>query len=325
MPIRILIAVFLLAVPPSVTFAFASNGPVDSVVVLRETQIQASLDLYPEILDTAQPKQHLPLIRLITDQYGIVWAEVRLDEEKTGYLTDIIAIRMALDDLNTILAEVSEEELAGWDQETIESIRGAKLEIGMTRTQLLLARGVPLGRRAIGAIEELSYPREKILLSDGKVMAFTDVHRLVLDKAVRIQLDAGDSAFTPGGGRWEEVPVGLQTYRIDVSGTGAGRFRVQVPVQGTYRLHASWMVTEKSSSQVVFRVLQRREEITVFQANQRLHNLKSVELGEMDLSADGTILIEVSAKDGSPFSIGELTLEYVNEPLPVATTSRASE
>jgi hypothetical protein len=128
---------------------YAQYVPEDFAIALRDTPIYESLEIYAEIVATAEPKQYYPLLTLTEDQYGIIWAEVQLEQETSGFLTDIVAVRRSREELDAFLAEIDIEEMVSWDQESIEAMQSATVEVGLTRAQLLIAAGLPLSERTI--------------------------------------------------------------------------------------------------------------------------------------------------------------------------------
>lgn len=293
------------------------HAPLDHAIVLRETQVFASLEVYAEIIETVQAKQFFPILRLVEDQYGIMWAMVRLDAERIGYLTDIVAVRKSASELEGILAEVAPEEIDGWDQQMVNSIQNEELEVGMNRTQVLIAAGLPLGQRPIGDWSELRYARQTVLLHEGQVAAITRVDRLPLDRAVVLDITAKDPELTFAGGAWQDNPVADMLYRRDGSGSGSAIYRFNPAVAGRYRLSATWIVHDGNSPDVSYRISHRRSEIAEFRANHRLHNARFVELGILDLPGEGQVTIEVKSVDGLPICIGVLRVELLNEPITV--------
>lgn len=291
--------------------------PLDYAIVLRETQVFASLEVYAEIIETVQPKRFFPVLRLVEDQYGIIWAMVRLDEERVGYLTDIIAVRKSATELEGILAEVPVDEIDSWDQQMVNTIQNAELEVGMSRTQVLMAAGLPLGRRPIGTLEELRYARQTALMRAGAVVAITRVDRLPLDRSVVIDVRAQDPEFTAQGGDWQDLMVGDMTYRRESKGDGSAMIRINPPVAGRYRLSAQWSVNDGNSPDVRYRISSRRIELAVLRANHRLHDGRLVDLGEVELKTDDPLTIDVRSADGAPFCMGLLRIELHNEPVTV--------
>jgi hypothetical protein len=294
-----------------------AQAPLDHAIVLRETQVFASLEVYAEIIETVQAKQFFPILRLVEDQYGIMWAMVQLDAERVGYLTDIVAVRKSAAELEGILAEVAPEEIDGWDQQMVNSIQNEELEVGMNRTQVLIAAGLPLGQRPVGAWQELRYARQTVLLRDGLVAGITRVDRLPLDRAVVLDITAKDPELTFAGGAWQDNPVADVTYRRDGSGSGSALYRFNAAVAGRYRISASWIVHDGNSPDVSYRISHRRSEIAEFRANHRLHNARFVELGTLELPDEGPVTIEVKSGDGLPVCIGMLRVELLNEPITV--------
>lgn len=313
------ILAFLMLVSSSV-FAgeqIESEVPADYAISLRETYIKASLEVYAEDILKAQPKQFFPVLSTLEDQHGIRWAEVTLPDGNKGFLTDMIIVRKRKSELARILEQVSAGTIENWNQETVDEIQDKEVEVGMSKTQLLFALGLPSASREIGDRIELSFPRIKVLLKDGIVCALTKVTRLPLDKNISLSISTGDPEFTATGGSWNEIPSGSEKFMVNASGTGVGKYRFRLPATGSYKVSAQWFAAKDNSPDVQYRISSQAKELAVFRANHRLYGSRWIELGVVTVSGNQAISMEVYSGDGLPFSIGTVKFEYENDTLPV--------
>jgi hypothetical protein len=323
--VRSLFCLTIVVLTATAQLVHAQYVPEDFAIALRNTPVYESLEIYAEIVATAQPKEYYPLLTLTEDQYGIIWAEVLLDEDTSGFLTDIVAVRRSREELDAFLAEIDIEEMVSWDQESIEAMQSATVEVGLTRAQLLIAAGLPLSERTLEGWKELSFDRSKVLLKNGAVAAITKVEQLPLDKNISMAFTVDDPEFNRLAGQWMELAAGTEKYLTDNSGTGKARFRIELPVPGNYRFRGTWAASEGNSPRVRYRILRQKEELISFFANHRLHNATSIELGHVHVTSDRAVVVEISSEDKLPFSIGNLVVEYMNDPLPTADKQLTSD
>ena len=137
----ILIVIFLSLMVNSLD---AKESPRDYAVALRDTQIYESLETYADIIGTAKKNSYYHLINIVEDQYGIKWAEVKLDSEgKVGYFTDMLNLRMTEADLKEMISEVKLDDVLTLDQEIMDKLASGQVEVGMSKMQLFLAKGMP--------------------------------------------------------------------------------------------------------------------------------------------------------------------------------------
>jgi hypothetical protein len=213
------------------------------------------------------------------------------------------------------MERISVDNLSGWDQDTLETVQSGVVEVGLTETQLLLATGLPRNERRISGMIEFCYPRMRVLLDDGRVIGVTKVDRLTLDKRIAIEIAADDPEYSAVGGQWKSIEIGFEEFFIDTSGTGVGRYRLEVPADGKYRLYAIWLADAGNSALVTYRISRKGSELAALSANHRLHGRSWVELGEMNVEGGKTFVIEVMSQDGKPFSVGRIRIEIVNDSL----------
>lgn len=301
----------------------ALDNPEDFAIALRETQIYADLKPYAEIIATAQPKQFFPLLKITKDQYGIYWAEVEVEEEVTGYLTDMISVRRGKAELTNILKNANIEELSGWTEEDLEYLGEGKIRSGLTETQLLFVSGHPSEIRARSNWKEYIYPRTRVLMLNGTVQGFSEIVRLAGDKWIQPVFTVDDPEFIQAGGQWEEKNVNLIDYLQEKSGSGSARYRFRMPVDGLFSFSAIWLADAGNSPKVQYRISSKGELLTSFKANHRLHYGKWIKLGDLPIAANTPVLIEISSLDGLPFSVGQLQVSYINDAVDI--TNKVSE
>lgn len=142
---RVLIALLLCSTFTLTAPCDDSEGSIlkDYAVVLRQTVLKATLEPYAEIIEEVEPKAYFPILSLVEDKYGIVWALVDLGEEKAGYLTDVIHVRKTGKELKAFLEKVDINEFSSWDQEEVDLIQSKEIETGLSLTKLMFAEGCP--------------------------------------------------------------------------------------------------------------------------------------------------------------------------------------
>lgn len=316
----------LLLVISSVSAGVQSHAesPSDFAISLRETYVKASLEVYAGDVLTAQPKQFFPVLSTLEDQHGIRWAEVKLPDGTSGFLTDMIIVRKRPSELEKILQEVAADSIENWSQDTVDEIQDQEIEVGMSRTQLLFALGLPSSSRMIGDRIELSFPRVKVLLKEEIVCTVTKVTRLPLDKMISLAITMDDPEFAPTGGSWNELPAGTEKYMVNASGTGVGKYHFRLPADGSYKVTARWLAAKGNSPDVRYRISSRGTELAEFKANHRLYGGRSIELGIVRILGNQAVSMEVYSGDGLPFSIGTVEFKYENDPLPEVGTVTVS-
>ncbi len=351
--INIIAALHVVAAPlcPAVDdplAALKASHPSDFAVAVRATRLFESMEPYAKILGRVEPGDFYPVVGVTEDQYGIVWAEVAL-EDGSAYLSDVIVVREREPVLRGLLQKVDLADIGMWDDEVLESVQARGVEVGFTATQLLFAQGLPLLERVRGhvgqdlgeggnsVLKEWFYPRLVVLLEGETVVGYTTVERLVRDRSIEFELAPEEPDFTAVGSwesRTESDGVG---HMHATSGKEVGRFRVQVPVKGTYRLSARWISAPENSSEVIFEAKKRgggeegdeqqRQAVSVarMKANQRLNDRRWIELGLFDVEPGSPLVIEMSSADGKPFDINALRLEYVNDPVLPSDAGEAAD
>lgn len=318
----------LLSLTMVAVVTFAQDQPDDYAVVVRDTRLFAGLEPYSEILGRAEAGQYFPALSQVEDQYGIQWAEVLLPDGDRAFLSDVIIMREKKPALQKLLKMVNLADINMWDEETLREVQRSGVEAGFSATQVLFAKGVPLLERKNDGCEEWFYLRLVVLLKDNEVIGFTDVNRLPQDKLIEIVLGAEDPEFEMPSGQWQTVETAVSAISKTAGGAPApakpkkalgsgavGVFRVPVPVDGTYRLSARWPAEASNSTNVSYKVLQRRKEIAVLKANQRLYNDRWIYLGDVNLESGPPVVIRITAPDGGPFYVDTVRIKYLNAPL----------
>ena len=321
-----------------------ADAPGDYALAVRDTRLFAGLEPYADILGLAEAGSFSPLAPRPRDRYGIRWAEVRLPDGGSAFLSDVIVMREREAVLRRLLQMADIGEIGLWDDEALAGVQERGVEIGFTVTQLLFAQGPPLREREIFGLREWSYRRLVVLVGDDAVVGFTKLYRLPRDRSILIELTSGDPEFTAASGAWEEVAAADRTFMLASGENARGRFRFRVPLAGTYRLSARWGADDDLSARTRYRLRQGGhggqggqgghgghggqggqggqggreqggEEIAVLRANQKLHGQSWVWLGDIEASAGSPLVIDISAEDGLPFRVEALRIEYLNEPL----------
>jgi hypothetical protein len=328
--------------------ALKANQPSDFAVAVRDTRMFAGMEPYAKILGPVAAGEFYPALSVTTDQYGIVWAEVALEGGERGYLSDVVIVREREPALRELLKKAKLADIGMWDDEILRSVQESGVEIGFTSTQLLFAQGPPLLERVTGqpgpgeaagrTMKEWFYPRLVVFIEDDTVVGYTAISRLAADRAIEYVLTPDDPDFSTSG-RWQSVTESDGLVHMVAAGGSVGRFRVHLPVKGTWRLGALWAAAPDRSTRVIYEAKQRPaggEEndegkgpaatLARMTGNQRLHDRREVELGIFDAGAGAPLLIEISSEDGKPFSVAVLKLEYVNDPvLPAEAAGSAEE
>lgn len=319
--------------------ALKASHPSDFAVAVRTTRLFESMEPYAKILGRVEPGDFYHVVAVTEDQYGIVWAEVTLEDGTGAYLSDVIIVREREPVLRGLLKKVDLADIGLWDDEILLSVQERGVEVGFTATQLLFAKGLPLLERVRGhvgqdtaageksVLKEWFYPRLVVLIEDETVVGFTAVERLARDRSIVFELTPDDPDFTAIGSWQSKTETDSLSHMLATSGNEVGRFRVRVPVEGTYRLQARWISSQDLSSEVVFEARRRAEgqdqgdrksepvALAQMKVNQRLHDRRWIELGLFDVETGSPLLIEVRSADGKPFSINALRLEYLNDPV----------
>lgn len=300
-----------------------ADAPGDYALAVRDTRLFAGLEPYADILGLAEAGSFFPLESLASDRYGIRWAEVRLPDSGSAFLSDVIVMRERESVLQRLLQMADLGEIGLWDDEALTGVQERGVEIGFTVTQLLFAQGPPLREREIFGMREWFYRRLVVLIRDDVVAGFTELYRLPRDRSISIELASGDPEFTAASGAWEEASAAERTSMLASGENARGRFRFRVPLAGTYRLSARWSAGNGLSTRIRYRVQQGGEEIAVLRANQRLHGQRWIWLGDIEASAGNPLVIDILAEDGLPFCVEALRIEYLNEALdPTQTLGR---
>jgi hypothetical protein len=315
--------------------ALKASQPSDFAVAVRDTRMFAGMEPYAKVLGRVAAGEFYPAISVTTDQYGIVWAEVALPTGDRGFLSDVVIVREREPALRELLKKANLADIGLWDDDILKSIQESGVEIGFSATQLLFAQGPPLMERVraqVGqgstenlVIKEWFYPRLVVLIENDSVVGYTSINRLPGDRSIAYLLSTNDPEFSSTG-RWESKTEADGLTHLLAGEGGVARFRIRLPIDGTWRLSARWVSTPNSSTQVLYEAKQKSATdedaadvaaVTLARmvGNQRLHDRSMVELGIFEAGSALPLLIEISAEDGKPISILDLRLEYVNDPV----------
>ena len=293
--------------------ALDENLLADYAIALRTTMLKASLETYAEIIREVEPKEYFPILNLVEDKYGIVWALVDLGEDKSGYLTDIIHVRKTGKELGAFLEKVDLDKISSWDQEEVDLIQSKEIETGLSLTELMFAEGVPHEENKKGGYTELVYARKRFLVESGKVVAITRQTQLLNETNITMEVSTEDPEFKAADGEWGKVREEDKSFATDSSGKGVARYRISAQVDGEYKFFTSWIAAFGNSPKVKYCLYNKGKEIGSFYANHRLHKGKLVELGTLKLERGVPLVMEVTAEDGLPFSAGTLLVRYLNQ------------
>lgn len=304
---KVILIIMLLASAPALS---ADLIPRDYAVVLRDTPIYENLELYAKVLGNASAKDVYPLISLKEDEYGILWAEVSLDDsgEKTGFLTDVVSIRLTRDVLESVLSNISPEQFSLWDQEILDGIVGQSVDTGDGYITMLLAQGSPVATRELGDAVEYAYPERRYLVRAGEVVACLTQQRVAANKRINLELATSDPGFELAGGRWSGEEI-----RINSIESGQAFYSFIVPASGAYSFTLKYAWNENYSSNVNVTLIEAGTETCRFYLNQKLAR-QSALLGQTTLRAGEQYQLAVKAADGLPFSTGTVSIDFINMP-----------
>jgi hypothetical protein len=297
----------LLLVAVSGSVSAQSSANEDLVLVIRQTPVYASLELYADILFSAQEKQIYPVLDQLIDQHGLDWYKIRTKDGIEGYLSDAILLRIERAALSKIADRIDISELARWDQSLILSLHSRPPETGISTTQLLLMFGEPEEIQPISDMSNWSFPSYDFLVKDDVVSAFLQKGSAGKQRKWTI------SNFSLSGEGWSRTGT-KETAIANFDGDkGECQLLFVANEGGRYLLSTAWSINRENSASVRYIIEKNDVAEDQFLVNQRLYNGATIPLGVVDLEKGESYLLRIFADDQQRFAVGPVTFEYLQE------------